>query len=257
MTVDIKGLKMGDNTNPNLVILHGLMGGTRNWTLVGKELAQKYEVHILNLRNHISTNWAESMAWQHLTEDLKSYLDNEPLKGDFILMGHSMGGKMAMHFASVYPDLVEKLIVVDMAPKEYPLRYKVEFEALMELNLESLRSRKEASELLIKKIPSDDFRESLLTNLERTSDGYQWRTNLRGLYDGLNTIRENPLSDNFLFTKETLFIKGQNSDFIADSDVLKIKKYFPRMHFVELAGVGHNPHAENKEALLQSLYDWL
>ena len=144
-----------------------------------------------------------------------------------------------------------------MAPKEYPLRYKVEFEALMELNLESLRSRKEASELLIKKIPSDDFRESLLTNLERTSDGYQWRTNLRGLYDGLNTIRENPLSDNFLFNKETLFIKGQNSDFIADSDVLKIKKYFPRMHFVELAGVGHNPHAENKEALLQSLYDWL
>ena len=96
-----------------------------------------------------------------------------------------------------------------------------------------------------------------MTNLERTSDGYQWRTNLRGLYDGLNTIRENPLSDNFLFTKETLFIKGQNSDFIADSDVLEIKKYFPRMHFVELAGVGHNPHAENKEALLQSLYDWL
>ena len=195
MSVALKSLKLGKDGAPKAVIVHGLMGSLRNWLLVGKALSEDFEVHLLDLRNHGESPWLDSMKWSDMSTDVLHYLERESIEAPIYLIGHSLGGKVAMHFAAEYGDRVAKLVVLDIVPKPYAPHYKSEFEAMMGLDLAALVSRQSVSEALENSIPEASFRESLLTNLTRKDGAFAWKPNLEVLYRNLETIRTNPLSD--------------------------------------------------------------
>lgn len=242
---------------PKILILHGLMGSLRNWSIVGKLLSEKFEVHLLDLRNHGESPWFESMSWDDLVEDLINYLEISFINSPLHVIGHSYGGKIAMRFASAYPHKVRKLVVIDIIPKKYPPHYKKEFEALIELNLENYKNRHEVSDALINEIPNENFRESLLTNLKRTKDGFSWKPNLRVLHKNLDLIRSNPLSCNIKYNGDTLLIIGETSDFVQKEDLSSMSNYFPKASSIMMKGVGHNPHVERRTELVRILNEWL
>ena len=119
MSVALKSLKLGKDGAPKVVIVHGLMGSLRNWLLVGKALSEDFEVHLLDLRNHGESPWLDSMDWSDMSTDVLHYLERESIEAPIYLIGHSLGGKVAMHFAAEYGDRVAKLVVLDIVPKPY------------------------------------------------------------------------------------------------------------------------------------------
>ena len=257
MSVALKSLKLGKDGAPKVVIVHGLMGSLRNWLLVGKALSEDFEVHLLDLRNHGESPWLDSMDWSDMSTDVLHYLERESIEAPIYLIGHSLGGKVAMHFAAEYGDRVAKLVVLDIVPKPYAPHYKSEFEAMMGLDLAALVSRQSVSEALENSIPEASFRESLLTNLTRKDGAFAWKPNLEVLYRNLETIRTNPLSDEHSYEGETLLVKGGASDFVEEGDVEKMRKYFPKLTFFLMEGVSHNPHVDGREALTNKLLIWL
>lgn len=240
-----------------LIIVHGLMGSSRNWLLVAKSLAERFDVHLVDLRNHGESPWSDSMDWSDMSSDLADYLETAGISEPISLLGHSLGGKVAMHFATAYGDRVTKLVVVDIVPKPYAPHYKAEFEAMLGLDLGTLASRQSVSEALETAIPEVSFRESLLTNLTRKEGGFAWKPNLEVLYRNLETIRTNPLSEGQSFNGETLLIKGGASDFIEEGDVALMCRHFPKLMFFLMEGVSHNPHVDGRESLINKLMEWL
>lgn len=242
---------------PKLCLLHGLMGSLRNWTLVGKALAEAFEVHLIDLRNHGASPWGSSMAWADLSNDLLRYTDCFGGAESFHLLGHSFGGKVAMHFATCHPEWVESLVLVDIVAKAYPPHYKEAFEAMLSISLEDYVSRQAVSDALADSIPDRAFRESMLTNLHRSDAGFSWKPNLKGLYQNLEAIRGNPLGADQIYAGRTLLIKGEHSDFVEESDLLSMRRHFPELSFALMEGVGHNPHAEARSELVEKLIEWL
>ena len=145
-------------------MLHGLLGSSRNWMAIAKELHADYAVHLLDLRNHGQSPHAASMRWSEQVADLKAYLVAENINR-IHLVGHSMGGKVAMRFACEYPDLVERLVIVDITAKAYKSLNDVEFRAMLSIDVGELSSRREAEELLEPLVPEWAMRQFLLTNL--------------------------------------------------------------------------------------------
>tara|TARA_X000000368_G_C22821406_1_gene619198 strand:- start:6 stop:785 length:780 start_codon:yes stop_codon:yes gene_type:complete len=246
-----------NNGAPKILILHGLMGSLRNWSMVGKLLSKNFEVHLLDLRNHGESFWSKTMDWGDLANDLVNYLDSQELEYPIHLLGHSYGGKIAMHFATINPKRVNKLVIVDIAAKDYPPHYKKEFESMMGLDLRSFVTREEVSVALSDKIPDLSFRESMLTNLKRSDVGFSWKPNLEILYKNLELIRSNPLTPNMEYKGNTLLVKGELSDFIKAEDISSMKSYFPKLSLVLMKGVGHNPHAEGRNEFVDKLIEWL
>ena len=257
MTVALNSLTMGKKGAPRVVIVHGLMGSLRNWLLVGRGLSEYFEVHLLDLRNHGESPWSDSMAWSDMSADLMEYLEKAGIEEPVYLIGHSLGGKVAMHFAAEYGDWVAKLVVLDIVPKRYAPHYKKEFEAMMSLNLGALVSRQSVAEALEPSIPDVRFRESLLTNLTRKDGGFAWKPNLKVLYESLETIRTNPLREEDTYEGETLLVKGGASEFVETGDSERMRRYFPKLAFFLMEGVSHNPHVDGREALIKKLVEWL
>ena len=259
MTLKLNSMRIESASvgSPKVCMLHGLMGSLRNWIPVGKALARGYEVHLIDLRNHGASPWSTSMAWADLSADLLQYVECFESEEPFHLLGHSFGGKVAMHFATAYPERVASLVVVDIAAKAYPPHYKEAFEAMLGLSLEHYTTRQAVSEALAEAIPDLAFRESMLTNLHRSDAGFSWKPNLKGLYHNLEAIRENPLGPEQCFLGRTLLIKGEHSDFVAEEDLLMMRRHFPNLNFALMEGVGHNPHAEARSKLVHKLIEWL
>ena len=261
MPVALHSIELGESNERKLLLLHGLMGSSRNWLMVARALSERFHVHVLDLRNHGQSPWADSMSWEALSSDLERYSERAFSGRPFCLLGHSLGGKCAMHFATHYPEQVEKLVVVDIAAKLYPPHFKKEFEALLRLPISKLKNRQEGFELLEAAIPDRVFRESLLANLKRNLDGsdggFLWQPNLQVLYDQLEGIRTNPLKEGDAFLKAVLLIKGELSEFIQSTDCSQMRSYFPQLNFECINGAGHNPHIDQKEALVELLIKWL
>jgi esterase len=269
MPLALNSTQFGEKSAPKLILLHGLMGSSRNWLMVAKALSTKFNVHVLDLRNHGQSPWSETMDWSELSADLKGYCDRACKDESIYLLGHSLGGKCAMHFATHFPERVEKLVVVDIVAKPYPPHFKKEFEALLSLPVASLESRQEGLALLEEAIPDRLFRESLLANLRRIPSGlnpnpnpnpnlgFVWQPNIAVLYAHLETIRTNPLNTGDAFSNQTLLIKGGQSNFIELSDLPNMEVYFPKLDFVCLERAGHNPHIDSKEEFVRILLNWL
>ena len=239
-----------------LIIMHGVFGSSDNWQTVGKEFAEQYKVYLVDLRNHGKSPHSDEFNYEVMAEDVFHMITNEGLQEANIL-GHSMGGKVAMTLASNRPTLVKKLIVVDIAPKQYPPHHAQIFEGFRSVNLTSIKSRKEADEQMATRISSLGVRQFILKNLDRDSEGnFRWKLNLDVIERAASEIG-NELIDPKPFEKETLFIAGGNSDYILDSDHDKIVSIFPNARVEKIAGAGHWVHAEKPTDLRDLVLDFL
>lgn len=229
------------------VILHGFLGMSDNWRTLGNKFSENgYEVHLVDQRNHGRSFHSDEFSYELMVEDLKSYCQEHSLQ-DIILLGHSMGGKTAMEFATTYPDLVSKLIVADIAPKSYPVHHQYILKALSSLDLPTLESREEANDLLAQYIKEQGVRLFLLKNLYRVnSSEFGLRINLPVLTEKVGEIGV-ALSDGALYEGDTLFLGGEKSDYIEPADEVLIKKHFPKAMIKTVSNAGHWLHAENPD----------
>ncbi|MEO0796476.1 MAG: alpha/beta fold hydrolase [Verrucomicrobiota bacterium] len=243
----------GGEGKPPLILIHGLLGSSRNWTSAGRLLAEHYEVFAVDLRNHGDSPHADSMSFDDLAADIVGFMDEHGLHGAHLL-GHSLGGKTAMRVAVDNPARIESLVVVDIAPRLYPPYHQRDFDALNALPLRELTSRKDAEERLTESIPDWAQRQFLLTNLERQDDGsFQWIINLRALTDQRDAMRSNPLEADETFDGATTFILGGRSRFVLPEDWPTITQYFPKARIEVIDESGHNPHIEKRDQFLETL----
>jgi esterase len=247
---------LGGEGLPPLVILHGLLGSSRNWQTVGRDLSAKFHVFALDLRNHGSSPQADEMTYSAMIGDVLTWLDAQKLRR-VTLMGHSMGGKVAMVLACRHPDRVERLIIVDIAPKDYAwAAHRAEFAAMNELDLAHLRSRAEAEMRFEARVDDWAMRKFLVTNLERASppeNGWRWSVNLPVLTAALATLEKNPLAPGDRFDGPTLFVSGGKSRYVESADIDAIMKHFPRARLETIPESGHNPHMETRPTFVKLL----
>ncbi len=242
---------------PPLVILHGLFGMLDNWQTIAKRLAKHYTVFILDQRNHGKSFHQSPHTYEAMANDLEEFLESRWIYKTH-LMGHSMGGKTAMKFAVDYPDFIDKLIVVDIAPKQYPPGHQVIFEALASIDLHQIKSRKEAEDILKQKIGLASIRQFLLKNLTRNKNGgFRWKMNLPVIEQYYPEILAPCLQEEDVFEGETLFLKGERSPYITNSDEKNIFQHFPNAHIKTIPEAGHWLHAEAPEEVLKVVLSFL
>lgn len=235
--------KIYGSADKHLIVLHGLFGSLQNWATQCRALATNYSVHALDLRNHGESAHCEPMNYPTMADDVVRYLNDQNLQNISIL-GHSMGGKVAIEIAIKYPELLDKVIIVDIAPKVYPPHHNEIFDALKTLSLATLETRSDADKQMEKKVKHRDVRSFLLKNLYRNKQGqFAWRFNLQILINNYLDISLGPTHDG-QFDGPTLFIKGGNSDFIQTGDERIIRHYFPTARFKLIQNAGHWPHTE-------------
>ena len=254
--VKLNSLRFENPKAPELVILHGLLGASRNWQTIGKALKDRFDIHILDLRNHGSSAHAETMRWSELTADLSAYLKAHELQ-NITLLGHSLGGKIAMKFACDHAAQVKKLIIVDIAAKLYPPYHDNEFRAMKRVPAGALENRREAEELLKPMIPDWGMRQFIMTNLVKGEFGLQWQCNLEVLHASLQILRQNSLASGDFYQGPTLLVSGGKSDFIKNGDVKDMREWFPNLKEVKLHKAVHNVHVDDRSGFLDALNQWL
>lgn len=246
---------LGGAGRPRLVILHGMLGSSRNWQTVGRELADAFHVQALDLRNHGGSPHAEPMTYAAMAEDVLGWLDAQAGAAPVTLLGHSMGGKVAMLLACRHPARVRRLIVVDIAPRDYHSEpHRAEFAAMTELRLEELPSRAEAERGLEARVPDWAMRKFLTTNLERAEDGrWRWIINLPVLSAALPELERDALRKEDQFAGATLFVTGGKSRYVTAEDHAAVRRHFPAAEIVTMPDAGHNPHMEAREAFVATV----
>jgi len=234
---------------PPLIILHGLFGTLDNWQTLAKRFAEHYSVYIVDQRNHGKSPHDSEMSYPLLAEDLRNFMESKWMFKAHIL-GHSMGGKAAMQFALQFPDFVDHLIIVDMHPRANEGGHELIFDAMLSLELDKLKSRKEADQLLAEKITDFGVRQFLLKNLSRDkeNDSYRWKMNLKVLHKHYAAILAAVASEE-AFDGPTLFIKGERSDYIIADHWEEVLQPFPNASLQTISDAGHWVHADAPEEL--------
>ena len=227
------------------IILHGFLGMGDNWKTLAKQFSGLgFQVHLVDQRNHGRSFHDSEFNYDVLAADLKTYCSHHNLQ-DIVLLGHSMGGKTAMLFAALYPEIVSKLIVADISPRFYPVHHDAILEGLSSLNFEEITSRKQAEEQLSKYVQDVGTRQFLLKNIYRLSPSVLGlRINLKTLKTNVSEVGE-ALSSTLNFQKDTLFLRGDKSEYISDQDGPLIKHQFPTAVVKTISNAGHWLHAEN------------
>jgi pimeloyl-ACP methyl ester carboxylesterase len=238
-----------------IVILHGMLGSSRNWMTAAKDLADAgHRVLAPDARNHGASPHADEMDYPTLASDLVAFLDRRELSR-VILLGHSMGGKTAMLAACRHPDRVSRLIVVDIAPKAYRwVGHRMEFAAMAELDLASLHSRTEAEMRMEGRVPDWAMRKFLTTNLERSEAGWRWSINLPAITAALPLLEKDPLRPEDRYAGPAQFIVGGKSRYVQpDADLPAIRAHFPAARLSVLPSSGHNPHFDARAEFIRAV----
>jgi esterase len=246
---------LGGAGRPPLVILHGMLGSSRNWQTAGAELAAHFQVFALDLRNHGRSPHADDMGYGALADDVLAWLDTQGL-ARVTLLGHSLGGKVAMRLACRSPQRVTRLIVVDIAPRDYPEKLeRAEFAAMRALDLAAVKTRADAERAMEPLVPGWAMRKFLATNLEQDTTGaWRWAINLPALTAAVPALIKTPLVPEDRFAGPARFIIGAKSDFVRPADAAVIRGHFPRAEIVTL-DTGHNPHMEARAELVRAVGD--
>jgi len=236
--------------NP-LIILHGLFGESKNWNSIAKEMSSDFEVHLIDQRNHGNSFHHEEHNYIVLANDLYNYINEHSLK-KYSIIGHSMGGKSAMQFSLMYPDEIQNLIIVDIAPKEYKNEHYAIFKGLQQVLLES-DSRKEAQNILMHYVKDMTVVNFLLKGFS-ISDSCkpQFKFNIHALEKNINNLL-GTLKKHNNFNGMTYFLSGSESNYIQTSDAKDISILFPRNKIITINNAGHWIHFEAKEFFLHTI----
>lgn len=238
-----------------LIILHGLFGSNRNWHPIARALSDNRTVYSLDLRNHGKSPHSDIIDYPHMAEDVMSFIQSsirseinqEPTKSVDII-AHSMGGKVAMWLALSYPEMVRKLVVVDIAPVPYKHDFFDVLNAFQSVPLESIQSRQEADQFLAQTIEQEGLRQFLLQNLQFKEKKYSWRLNLQGIIHSIANITGFPdTKKSEPFSKRVLFIGGGQSDYLSRENQILTRKLFPKATFSMIKPAGHWLHSEQPE----------
>lgn len=241
---------------PPLVILHGLLGSLDNWMPHAQLLAAQFRVMLLDLRNHGRSPHAPEFDYEVMAADLAEFIHDQKL-GTVNLLGHSMGGKVAMRFAQLHPELTQKLIVADMAPREYPPRYAGILDAMHALDLGQLQQRAEADAALTAAAPDKNIRQFLLKNIGRDDAGrMRWKPNIAAIRTNYHRVRS-ALPTTPSFSGPTQFVRGGKSDYLRDEDLPLVRQLFPNAKVEIIATAGHWVHAETPEQFIQIITNFL
>ena len=239
-----------------LVILHGLFGTLDNWMTVGKYLStQGYQVYLVDQRNHGKSPHDDAFNYDVMSADLNNFLVEHNLK-NATLIGHSMGGKCIMHFVLTYKYQPQKVVIVDIGPKPYPPHHQQILDGFDSVPLSQITKRSEADEFLAKTIDNFGVRQFLLKNLDRVEGAYSWKMNYPVIKSKIENVGAG-LEDLGTYNDSVLFIKGELSNYILESDKAAILKVFPKALFETVPKSGHWVHAENAVVFGQKLMKYL
>ena len=247
---------------PNLVILHGFFGSSDNWISIARKLEDKFTIYLPDLRNHGQSPHTQTHSYQDMNADLQVFFNNHKIQKASIL-GHSMGGKLAMMFGTCFPEKIENLVIADIAPKTYDLGDEEDKElilSLMEnLDISSAATRKDIDDLLADHLKNLVLRQFLLKSIDRDDEGkFKWKINVPVLKSSLENIAHDINADFFANFKPiqsypVTFIRGLNSDYISDDDLPAIKSIYPKAKIIDIPDAGHWLHAENQEEFVKAL----
>ena len=241
---------------PPLIILHGLLGSADNWRSVSRRLSAHYQAFAVDLRNHGRSPHSDIFDYDVMTADLREFTEQQALRRT-MLLGHSMGGKIAMQFAIEHAEQVDKLIIVDIAPKPYQLSQRYLLEALRSLDLTRYKSFTDVDTALAAQVSGESLRQFLLKNLARDERGrLRWKIHLEAIYRNYDKLALG-LAPERSFNKPTLFIRGGRSNYIEDDDVPLIRQMFPQAEIATLAEADHWVHVEAPEEFFQTVLNFL
>ncbi len=261
--------EFGENGSP-VIIAHGLYGASDNWVSIAREFGLNHRVFVVDLRNHGKSPHSDSHTYIDLSNDIRELFTELNINRASVI-GHSMGGKVMMQFALSYPDFVDKLVVLDIAPKSYlnfqnygiqTNNHPLIIEAMLGLDFSSLTTRSEIESYIQSKIGDKSITDFLLKNIARKSDGfYEWKLNIKALHHNLNDILDGfsnqvPSSDN-QFKGATLFLRGERSSYFLDEDLHLTRKFFPNTELTTIPDAGHWLHAEQPKLVINSLLYFL
>ncbi|SEH88637.1 esterase [Rheinheimera pacifica] len=244
-----------DSSKEPVVLIHGLFGSYENLGVIERSLSEQYQVINVDVRNHGRSGHSADMNYQLMAEDLAQTLDSLNIQ-KAVILGHSMGGKLAMTYAVTYPERVSKLILADIAPVGYPPRHNSIFTGLNSVDLSQIENRADADKQLAQHVKESGVRQFLLKSLIKEDDKFQWRFNLSALYDNYAELVSNPI-DSGSYNGPVLFIKGGDSDYILPEHKATITKVFPAAQAKIIQGTGHWLHAEKPAAFTKLVKDFL
>ena len=254
-------------SGPDMIILHGLYGSSDNWITIAHKLEEHYTIYLPDLRNHGASPHTQEHTFATMADDLSQFYEDHHI-GSAFLAGHSMGGKVAMRFAADHPEKVNKLLIVDIAPKNYlagnsSFKHIRQHEMILGLlenpDLSAFHSRQELDNYFGSRIKEENIRHFLLKNIHRSHDGkFAWKINAPVLRDSFRSMVSEM---DLLWFEERMpitaypvtFVRGLNSEYIGDADWLDIKKIYPEARLVDFPNAGHWLHAEQPSALVAEI----
>ena len=238
-----------------LVLLHGIFGSSDNWFTQSKLLSENFHAYAPDMRNHGQSPHDDVFDYPSMASDILEFLETNHI-ADPVIIGHSMGGKVAMNFAVAHPDKLQKLIVVDIAPKPYDMKHYAILDGLKAIPIDSITTRAEADEALSAFVDEPDVRQFLLKNLQRKPEGgFRWKLNLPVIDRNIEKIGVD-LQFAGKFEKPTLFVRGGRSNYVKDDDIDRIRAIFPAAQLETLA-TGHWVPAEKPGEFVDLVKRWL
>jgi len=242
-----------DSDRQTILILHGLFGSKRNWQSIARQLSEHFRVFTLDLRNHGESKHTDTMRYEDMADDVLQFITDHTLE-EISVVGHSMGGKVAMHLALENPERIRKLVIIDIAPVKYQHGFNDLIDSLNTLPLDRISSRQDADEHLRSTVQPESLRQFLLQNLKNSEAGFRWRINLDAIQANIDALMDFPVDHRVMqYQNPVLFLKGEKSDYIKHLYEQKIFKIFSRALFITVADAGHWLHAENPDFVVQEI----